>query len=501
MTELYGIPLPAKLRNKLADFRQNVLDGLHPWLPDYFPVAWKLGLSIALLISLGMAVLGTVILNSQVERMQGQANIFGSTLATQLADTAREPMLADDHFTLKVLLNNLVRSQTLRGAALFDHSGAVIDQAGKLPSTPDPDSANPILHWRAGGEPLTTYFTPVNIKDMTAGFAAVTLSGEPIAQAKQQVRRTIITATLVLILLAVVASFLISRRLSRPITNLLQAASAMRSGDFHYRIKERRNDEIGLLIEAYNNMASGLLEKNQVERVLSRFVSPNVARQMMADLDQVQLGGREVQASVLFADIVGFTRLSEQMPPDEVAALLNVYFDAITAAATFYRGTIDKYMGDCAMIVFGVPEPDPEHLYHGVCCAVMIQRLIHRLNQLREKRGLVTVGFRIGINSGPMLAGNLGSHDRMQFTVVGDSVNLASRLSNMAGPEEIMAPEPLFADANVSSRVRLRKSGEMDVRGKSEPVRTFLITGVHPHQETLMEQRIAQILGSLGSSQ
>lgn len=485
------------LARKLGNIGRNLSDSLSPLLPDYFPVAWKLGLSISLLISVGMAVLGTVLLNNQVERMQAQADGFGRAIASQLADTAREPMLADDSFALKVLINNLVRSETLQGAALFSREDETLEAAGLIPPEPEPDTALPIQRWRAESEPLTTYFTPVEIRDMTAGFAAVTLSGKPIAQAKRDVREAIITATLLMIVIAVIVAFLVSRRLSRPITHLLEAASAIRSGDLHYRIRERRNDEIGLLIDAYNNMASGLLEKNQVERVLSRFVSPSVARQMMADLHQVQLGGRDVEATVLFADIVGFTRLSERMAPEAVAELLNVYFDAITLAATFYRGTIDKYMGDCAMIVFGVPEQDPEHRYHGLCCAVMIQRLVERLNVQRRAAGLTTVSFRVGINTGHMLAGNLGSRDRMQYTVVGDTVNLASRLSNMAGGSDISAPEHLVCDPNIASRVRCSQTGHMKVRGKQELTATYSVEGVHPHSEALMEQRIAEIVDSL----
>ena len=244
-------------------------------------------------------------------------------------------------------------------------------------------------------------------------------------------------------------------------------------------------------------MAHSMLEKDQVERVLQRFVSPSVARKMMADLNQVTLGGRDVVATVVFADIVGFTRLSETLAPEAVANMLNVYFDAITTAAGCYRGTIDKYMGDCAMIVFGVPEEDSEHLFHGLCCAVMIQRLVARLNQHREARGQTTVEFRIGINAGAMLAGNLGSRERMQYTVVGDAVNLASRLSNMAAAGEIIAADTLFADANIASRVRATEYGAMRVRGRTEQVGTYRVDGVHALSETLMEQRIAQFLSSL----
>ena len=472
---------------------------IQPYIPEYFPVAWKMGLSISALILIGMTLLAFILLNNQLQRMRDQADSFGNAIATQLAHTAREPLLAEDRFLLKVHINNLVRSDSIAGAALFNREGEPIDQAGVQPPASAPSSAE-VRRW--GGleeDAMSTYFAPVRVNDNLAGSVAVTLSDRSITLAQREVRNTLITATLAMGVLAIIASFLISRRLAQPIRNLLAATSAMRKGDLQYRIQERRNDEIGHLIEAYNGMAHGMLEKDQVERVLQRFVSPSVARKMMANLDQVTLGGRDVTATVVFADIVGFTRLSESLAPEAVADMLNVYFDAISAASDFYRGTIDKYMGDCAMIVFGVPEEDSEHLFHGLCCAVMIQRLVTRLNEYRDARGLTTVEFRIGMNSGAMLAGNLGSRERMQYTVVGDTVNLASRLSNMAGAGEIIAASAIMEDPNIGSRVRATEYGAMRVRGRQEPVGTFRVDGVHALSETLMEQRIAQFLAEISA--
>ena len=471
---------------------------LAPYVPAYFPVAWKLGLSISLLILCGMTILGSLLLNNQLDRMRDQADTFGEAIALQLANTAREPLLADDTFLLKVQLNNLTRSESVRGAALFDRSGNLVDKAGILPLAADPLQEQ-IKRWELQNEPVTTYYAAVDVGDTVAGYTAISLSDRPIMAARESVQDTMINATLIMSVIAIIASFLISRRLARPIQDLLEATSAMRRGDLNYRIQDRRNNEIGGLIEAYNTMAHGMLEKDQVEQVLKRFVSPSVAQNMMADLDQVQLGGRDVHATVVFADIVGFTRLSETLAPDAIADMLNVYFDAITTATTFYRGTIDKYMGDCAMIVFGVPEKDDEHLFHGLCCAVMIQRMVERLNEHRRAHGHTTVEFRIGINSGAMLAGNLGSRERMQYTVVGDTVNLASRLSNMAGGNEIIAASTLLANPNIASRVRATEYGAMRIRGKAEPVSTFRIDGVHALSETLMEQRIAQFLAKLNT--
>ncbi len=490
MTEPQGQARPTK--------PSRIGEWLAPYVPEYFPVAWKLGLSISLLILCGMTILGSLLLNNQLDRMRDQADTFGEAIALQLANTIREPLLADDTFLLKVQLNNLTRSDSVRGAALFDRSGNLVDKAGILPLAANPLQEQ-IKRWELQDEPITTYYAAVDVSDTVAGYTAISLSDRPIMAARESVQGTMINATLIMSVIAIIASFLISRRLARPIHDLLAATSAMRRGDLNYRIQDRRNDEIGGLIEAYNTMAHGMLEKDQVEQVLKRFVSPSVAHNMMADLDQVQLGGRDVHATVVFADIVGFTRLSETLPPDAIADILNVYFDAITTATTFYRGTIDKYMGDCAMIVFGVPEKDDEHLFHGLCCAVMVQRMVERLNEQRRAQGHTTVEFRIGINSGAMLAGNLGSRERMQYTVVGDTVNLASRLSNMAGGNEIIAASSLLANPNIASRVRATEYGAMRIRGKAEPVSTFRIDGVHALSETLMEQRIAQFLAKLNT--
>ncbi|MBA4731494.1 MAG: HAMP domain-containing protein, partial [Alcanivorax sp.] len=263
-----------------------------------------MGLSISALILIGMTLLAFILLNNQLQRMRDQADSFGNAIATQLAHTAREPLLAEDRFLLKVHINNLVRSDSIAGAALFNREGQPIDQAGVQPPASAPSSTE-VRRWGGLGEnAMSTYFAPVRVNDNLAGSVAVTLSDRSITLAQREVRNTLITATLAMGVLAIIASFLISRRLAQPIHNLLAATSAMRKGDLQYRIQERRNDEIGHLIEAYNGMAHGMLEKDQVERVLQRFVSPSVARKMMANLDQVTLGGRDVTATVVFADIV-----------------------------------------------------------------------------------------------------------------------------------------------------------------------------------------------------
>ena len=241
-------------------------------------------------------------------------------------------------------------------------------------------------------------------------------------------------------------------------------------------------------------MASGLLEKNQVENAFSRFVSPKVAKQIMNNLDKVSLGGKRVEATALFADIVGFTSLSEKLPAEEIASLLNEYFGYISTASQLYHGTIDKYMGDCAMIVFGAPEEDEEHRFNAVSCGILIQRIIERLNVERVSEGKEPIYFRIGLNSGEMLAGNMGSDDRMQYTVVGEAVNLAARLHSVAERGQLIVTDYLVKDRDVQWRVIAHRHGSIRLRGIAEPVTTYVLTDVKPAYSKLIDTQVDEIL-------
>lgn len=479
-------------RLPLARLFAPLAERLSPWLPDYFPIAWKLGLAISLLMISSMLTLGSLLNTEQLERLASQTHRFGHTLAAQLADAAREPLLAGDEFGLRVMLGNLMQNASLSGAALFDHRGQRLSGNGRVPAEL-PMNQTTVVHWQQLQEPLSTYLAAIEVDGLSAGYAAITLSRNALDAARQQAHRTLLRVTALVTVASVLFAFLLSRLLARPLRHLLATTRALHRGEWP-AAGTRRSDEIGQLLTAYQTMASGLLEKRQVEQVLSRFVSPAVAKRMIADLRQVELGGREVTATVIFADIVGFTRLSETLQPDAVAELLNAYFDAIANAARCYRGTIDKYIGDGAMLVFGVPEPDDEHAFHALCCAVMIQRLTVALNLRRTAQGKPTVSFRIGVHSGRMLAGNLGADDRMEYTVVGDAVNLASRLCNAASSGDILASESLASGANICSRLRAEPAGALAVRGRTQPVNTTRITDVHPDAARLMARRVDDYL-------
>lgn len=468
------------------------------------PIAFKLALTITLLISSGMILLGIAIVSDQSKLMQREMEQMGETITSQLADSAGELLLADDTLRLELILNNIVQYKNIKGAAIYS------DQFKKMVATglvPDPESIKkrmdgPSKKWVYHGNQqdriaLLSFIRPLTFRDLTVGYAELTFDHSLLERARNSAIYSTTLTTIFMILVGIVVSFIIGVRLTMPIHRLINVSQAITEGRYGYRFNDRRNDEIGSLMSALDTMSAGLLRKEQVEETFSRYVSPKVANEILQDLEQVKLGGKHVQATVLFADIVGFTGMSEQMIPEEVNALLNEYFTYVDSAAHAYQGHIDKFMGDCAMVVFGIPEEDEDQSFHAIACALLIHRLTQHLNEERVAKGLPSVLFRIGINSGMMLAGNMGSKNRMEYTVVGDAVNLASRLSSVANGGEIIITEELQQQFAATGEFVMQRHDTINVRGKKEPVSAYRVRSLQDDFQHQQDKIIKQILPKL----
>lgn len=493
-----GLPLGRAILRRIAELRKS-----------HVPIAVKLALVITILIVAGMGSLGIWMAGNQNRVMHEQLYDFGLTVAQQLADIANEPILSEDSLGLTVLTTQFTQSEKVLGTAVYADTGELLAAAGLQPDTGFNPVGNfqsergSVRHWfwadTAGDDGRRVSFvTPAKHRDLTTGYAVVTLSASLMDAAAHKARDAILYATIFMCLLASLAALFMSRRLSRPIHTLMEATKAVGRGDLAVRIADRRNDEIGVLIDSFNNMADGLLIKTRVEQMLSRYVSKNVAERILANLDQVRLGSRHVDATVLFADIVGFTSMAERLQPSEVSDLLNEYFSYISVVCRLYNGVIDKFIGDCAMLVFGALEDDPEHEFHALASAVLIQKLAGRLNAKREACGLPRVDFRIGVNSGRMLAGNLGSDERMEYTVVGDAVNLASRLASEAKSGQIIIREELFMNPGLHPRVCGKPHKTIAIRGKSCPVTTYNVFDIHSSYQSTLKANLEEVIASRG---
>jgi len=452
----------------------------HLWLRfqnSAVPLGLKWSLAIAALIVAAMGMLGVHLIQQQDLVYRGQADRFSEVVVDQLLRVSGEPLMAGDSLSLQLLLQRHVQSPMILGAALSNAEGAVEAEAG-VPAAPAPTAKNAqgagatSWEWESSEYLAVSYRRPVIYQDVVAGYLTVSIDRLPLEEGLSETLRFLAISTGLLILVGVFFSFALAYRLSRPIEHLARAGEALAAGR---PASGERRDEIGQVLDTFQHLAEGYRRKNEAEAALSRYVSPQVAQKVLADEAAPRLRGHRVEGSVLFCDIVGFTSLSEHLDPGEVAELLNHYFGYFAVAAESCNGTVDKFIGDAIMVVFGVPTEDPHHALHALTCGLLIQQLTERINRRREATGEAAIQLRVGISSGAMMAGNLGSHARMQYTVVGDTVNIAARLCAMAEPGGVLLTETVLAGGQPGERSHYHSSGPARLRGRAEDVDVWVM--------------------------
>jgi len=276
------------------------------------------------------------------------------------------------------------------------------------------------------------------------------------------------------LLLSVLIGAGLSRNLTQPIRSLVAATGRVAEGDYRAEVSVATHDEMRTLADAFNDMTRGLLLRERYRSVLNKVVSQDVAEELMRG--DVELGGESRPVSVLFADIRGFTPLTEGMEPQKVIRLLNDCMECLSQAVDAEGGVVDKYIGDEVMAVFGAPVTQPDHARRAVTAAVRMKEGMAAFNASREARGEQPLAIGIGINTGVAVAGNMGSSNRLNYTVVGAIVNLASRLAGQAGPGEILVSGETLEQAGDGVVAPLL--GGRSMKGFSQEIEVYAVASV-----------------------
>jgi class 3 adenylate cyclase len=268
------------------------------------------------------------------------------------------------------------------------------------------------------------------------------------AEAYRVLRTTWQTALAVGALFAGIALFLgllLGRRLAQPVLAIAAAARRVAGGDFDARVDVDRRDEVGELSGSFNRMATDLadyrdrlVDETRIRTNLSRYLSPDVVETIVAQRTDLALGGTRREVTVLFADVVAFTPLAERVEPERVVAILNELFTFLTEIVFRHGGTVDKFVGDCVMAVFGAPYGAADDPVRAVRAADEMMRWLDVGNARWSKEIGCDLQLAIGMNTGTAVAGNIGSTRRMEYTVIGDAVNLAARLESLARPGQVL---------------------------------------------------------------
>jgi adenylate cyclase len=289
--------------------------------------------------------------------------------------------------------------------------------------------------------------------------------------------------------ITLIGALRIARRITQPVTQLAHAARLMTKGEYIHTINVAPGDEIGELASAFNTMAKGMAERDTVRDILGKVASQAVAEQLLSQ--QIELGGEEREVTVLFADIRNFTLLCESLTPTRTLALLNRYLTEINTVIEANDGVIDKYTGDGVMALFGAPIARSDDAGRAMRAAMTIVARIADLGRQLAEEGLPHPDIGIGINTARVIAGNIGSPTRLNYTVLGDGVNLAARLEGLTKRYQV----PIVVGETTRSRLTRFTWRELDkvrVKGKTVPVRIYQPLGVEGTLSTMEAQLLDQ---------
>lgn len=336
-----------------------------------------------------------------------------------------------------------------------------------------------------GGAPYITRILPLQEGD-SDNLAILQRSLDAELQSYYQLRNLLFGIFGGSLLLSVIGGSVLSGSVTRPVAVLSEGARRIAGGNYETRVDIRQRDELGRLADTFNDMAQGLQERDHIRSLLGKVVSPQIADELMKK--DIELGGEEVEATILFSDIRGFTGISEGMQPQQVIRMLNHYLTEMNRIIEGHSGVVDKYIGDAVMAIFGAPLSHPASPLNAVQSALDMQAAMAGLNAHFESLGIPPIAIGIGINSGTVVAGNMGSMSRLNYTVLGDAVNLASRIESLC--------KLYGAPVIISEHTRALCPGlsclELDrvtVKGKSEPVTLFQpLVPYAPEQAGVLDQ-------------
>lgn len=284
-------------------------------------------------------------------------------------------------------------------------------------------------------------------------------------------RQIVVGIGLAALAVAMGLALLVSRGLSGPIQQLVRGTSEIERGNYDVRVDVRSHDEIGTLAQSFNQMAHGLALQERYRSVLNAVADRTVAQELI--VNSHALGGELREVSVLFCDIRGFTALTEGMPPAEVIEMLNEHMTALTEVAYRHRGIVDKFVGDLLMVVFGAPRSSGRDAYQAVRCAWDMLETRRRLNH--SCRHPLEIG--IGVATGTVVAGCMGSEQRLSYTVLGERVNLASRLCGAAQAGEILLDQATL-DRLPAAAVEVESRAPIALKGFRDSVPCHRLVGI-----------------------
>ncbi len=328
------------------------------------------------------------------------------------------------------------------------------------------------------GSSLSAYAPVRGADGRTVAIVGLDVQAREIAAVESGILRMTLGASFGIFGILALVTVVVGRQVREPLAEVISAADALSHGHLDVRVALDRTDEFGILAVSFDRMAEGLAEREFFRDTFGRYVSPNVARQLLA-ANEVQLGGEAREVTVLMSDLVGYSTFGEALAPSELVTLLNRYLGAMQQAIDAEGGTVIEFVGDAIVAVFNAPSDQSDHADRAVRAALGMREAMQRVNEVSthevEQAGFEQLRHRIGVHTGTVVAGSIGSLTRLKYTVIGDAVNVAARIEalNKDLGTEILVSETTRAAADPAAVATATDRGDFKVKGREATVRVW----------------------------
>jgi adenylate cyclase len=454
----------------------------------------KLSVGIIFSLLITILILSFVILNRQRENLYQETVKTGKVSLSYFANSAKTPLLNNEVLRLNQLIKEATATEGILYAYIVDRDGTVqahTDAAQLRKKIAAPANARnstqegDYRYYRftnSSGAQVLNMSAPVAFGDKVLGEVNVGVSLDFISAQIRKETLAILLLSVLIIALGVVFSIFLSIGFSRPISKLVVATQEIGLGNLTYRLDLNRNDELGDLASSFNFMSAELWRKKLMQESFGKYVGSDIVQMILANPESSWLKGTRNVATVMFTDVRGFTAYSEHRNPEAVVEALNEYFEIATRVIIAHGGIVDKFIGDAVMGLFGVPIASETHAEQCVRACMAMQKEFAASAKRTGNEIITRVG--IGVNTGPLVSGNLGSQVKMEYTVIGDAVNTASRINHLAKGGEVVISKSTYEP--IRNLVTVEELEPQQVKGKSEPIQVFRVLTIKetvPHAQ------------------
>ncbi|MBI3636573.1 MAG: adenylate/guanylate cyclase domain-containing protein [Candidatus Rokubacteria bacterium] len=328
--------------------------------------------------------------------------------------------------------------------------------------------------------------TPLKRDGAVVAILMLNKFANPVAAAVRARTARVVALSAALVAVGLALFALVSARMLRPLKQLTAAAGQVAGGDLSVALPPVTRDEVGRLSRAFAGMVEGLRQRNFIRDTFGRYVTREVVDELLGSPDGLKLGGEVRVVTILVTDLRGFTALAATLRPDEVLDILNRYLERMVAVLQRYRGTIDEIQGDGLLTFFGAPLAAPDDTARAVGCAVEMQRALDDFNVEQRRLGRPELSMGIGINTGEVVIGNIGSERRTKYGAVGTAINMAYRIESETVGGQILVSEETYR--RVQDVVRVRGTLTVALKGLDHPLTLYDVAGVGgEHQVSLRD--------------